>query len=190
MAVTMCIGAFSALSRLGSHRNAHGFSSLVFLHRPEQPITSSGQSWVHVRLSGLKASWQRPRRTKRPWSAKALDAACLQRAEKKHGATPVREPYVIDCNGRTVNAVYDEVPCLTRARCMSGGYFLTHKQCFMSVQEMLQLQGFPRDLAEEARDMAITPRSLAGMVGNALSVDLLEVLLDRVVGALHMASLI
>ena len=66
MAVTMCVGAFSALSRLGSHRTAHGFSSLVFLHQPEQPITSSGQSWVRVR-SGFKASLERSRRTKRPW---------------------------------------------------------------------------------------------------------------------------
>ena len=73
---------------------------------------------------------------------------------------------------------------------MSGGYFLTHKQRFMSDEEMLHLQGFPRDFAEKTRDMAITPRSLAGMVGNAVSVDLLEVLLDRVLGALHTASLL
>ena len=73
---------------------------------------------------------------------------------------------------------------------MSGGYFLTHKQRFMSIEEMLRLQGFPQDFAEKARAMAITPRSLAGMVGNAVSVDLLEVLLDRVLGALHKASLI
>ena len=44
---------------------------------------------------------------------------------------------------------------------------------------MLQLQGFPRCFAEKVRAMAISPRSLAGMVGNATSVDLLEVLLDR-----------
>ena len=120
-------------------------------------------------------------------SAKSLDAACKEL--QKHGATPVQEPHVIDCcHGRTVNAVYDQVPCLTRARCMSGGYFLTHKQRFMSVEEMLQLQGFARDCAEKARAMAITPRSLAGMVGNAVSVDILEVLLDRVLGALHTAS--
>ena len=72
---------------------------------------------------------------------------------------------------------------------MSGGYFLTHKQRF-SVEEMLKLQGFPPRFAEKARAMAISPRSLAGMVGNAISVDLLEVLLDRVLSALHMASLL
>ena len=121
-------------------------------------------------------------------SAKALDAALKEL--QKHGARPEQEPYVIDCHGWTVNAVYDRVPCLTRTRCMSGGYFLTHKQRFMSVEEMLQLQGFPRGFVEEARAMAISPRSLAGMVGNAISVDLLEVLLDRVLGALHMASLL
>ena len=121
-------------------------------------------------------------------SAKALDAALKEL--QKHGARPEQEPYVIDCHGRGVNAMYDQVPCLTRPRCMSGGYFLTHKQRFMSLEEMLRLQGFPHDFAEKARAMAITPRSLAGMVGNAVSVDLLEVLLDRVLGALHKASLI
>ena len=117
-------------------------------------------------------------------SAKALDAALKEL--QKHG----QEPYVIDCHGRGVNAMYDRVPCLTRTRRMSGGYFLTHKQHFMSVEEMLKLQGFPGRFAEKARAMAISPRSLAGMVGNAISVDLLEVLLDRVLSALHMASLL
>ena len=121
-------------------------------------------------------------------SAKALDAALKEL--QKHGARPEQEPYVIDCHGRGVNAMYDQVPCLTRTRCMSGGYFLTHKQRFMSVEEMLKLQGFPPRFAEKARAMAISPRSLAGMVGNAISVDLLEVLLDRVLSALHMASLL
>ena len=121
-------------------------------------------------------------------SAKALDAVCKEL--RKHGARPAEEPYVIDCNCKAVTTTYDQVPGLTRKRCMSGGYFLTHKQRFMSIEEMLRLQGFPYDFAEKARAMAITPRSLAGMVGNAVSVDLLEVLLDRVLGAWHKASLI
>ena len=76
-------------------------------------------------------------------SAKSLDAACKEL--QKHGASPVQEPYVIDC---------------------------CHGKRFMSVEEILQLQGFPRDFAEKARAKAITPRSLAGMVGSAVSVDL------------------
>ena len=45
---------FSPLSQDPSPRAAHGFSSLVFLHRPEQPIISSGQSWV--RAIGCRSS--------------------------------------------------------------------------------------------------------------------------------------
>ena len=58
----------------------------------------------------------------------------------------------------------------------------------MTMPEMLKLQGFDLKDAERADDRGISKRKFAGMVGNAISVDVLEVLLDRVLFALETAE--
>ena len=51
----------------------------------------------------------------------------------------------------------------------------------MSMREMLNLQGFNPKSADRADGLSISKRKFAGMVGNAISVDVLETLGPRVV---------
>ena len=75
----------------------------------------------------------------------------------------------------------NKVPCLTRARAGSGGYYISCLSRCLTVEEMLNLQGLPVSYLERARACRVTDRQLAQMVGNAIPTTVLQVLLCRII---------
>jgi len=67
---------------------------------------------------------------------------------------------------------------------MTGGYYVTCTQSFLTLEDMLKLQGIPTKHASKAKELGISSRVLAAMVGNGISVDVLEVILARLLKAL------
>ncbi len=57
-------------------------------------------------------------------------------------------------------------------------------QSFLTQEDMLKLQGIPTEHASVAKELQIPSRVLAGMIGNGISVDVLEVILARLLTAL------
>ena len=79
---------------------------------------------------------------------------------------------------RKVRVMNDLSPCLTRARCGSGGHYIMHKRRMMLDAELLKLQGFdPNRIQKPA---SVTQRQLNMMVGNAFTVTAMERILARV----------
>ncbi len=64
------------------------------------------------------------------------------------------------------------------------GFYITSKKRFVTLEEMLCLQGLPTELAEVAPKLGITDRQVAQMVGNAISTNILQLLLPRTLHAL------
>ena len=72
-------------------------------------------------------------------------------------------------------------PCLTRTRAATGIY-IASRGSRMTLQEMLRLQGLPpRHILRHQGD--VTNRQLGGMIGNAISVNVLERIVGRVLPA-------
>ncbi len=105
---------------------------------------------------------------------------------KKKGADPEREPWCVDvfASSKRVSAKLGCCPCLTRTRAGSGGHWITKKQRLLQVSEMLRLQGFPPDVKRDH----ITDRQLAQMIGNSMSVNVLERLLARLLVSVNLMA--
>ena len=71
-------------------------------------------------------------------------------------------------------------PCLTRSRAGTGGHWLTWKQRFMHTEEILRLMGV--DMASIPQGV-VSDRALRLMAGNAVSVDLLSLVLGSLLDA-------
>ena len=95
-------------------------------------------------------------------------------------------PFALDVFARRVSARENRLPGLTRAAGGRGGFYITSKKRFLTLQEMLVLQGLPSNLAQVARDLGITDRQLGQMVGNAISTNILQLLLSRILTALEL----
>ncbi len=100
---------------------------------------------------------------------------------KREGGDPDTLPYAVDVHsGRGVpHRMLNQVPCITRTRGGSGGYYITNMHRGLTVEEMLNLQGLPTHFAKDARMLKITDRHLGLMVGNAMATNVLKLLLSR-----------
>ena len=76
------------------------------------------------------------------------------------------------------------VPCLTRARAVSGGYWITNANGLLTTREMLRLQGLPECLATIAETAGVSERQLCQMIGNAMPVNVLVATSSRLLPAL------
>ena len=75
----------------------------------------------------------------------------------------------------------DVSPCLTKARCQGGGYWLFSHGRFMTVHEMLALQGVPpRRITVPAN---VSASKFKGMIGNAFDVNLFARVMLRLLPA-------
>ena len=68
-------------------------------------------------------------------------------------------------------------PCLTRARCSTGGYYIFAKQRKMLTVEITRLQGIPDGRLR--LPSGVTERSLRCMVGNSFAVTVVAKTVDR-----------
>ena len=65
------------------------------------------------------------------------------------------------------------MPCLTRTRAGSGGYWITKVNGLLTTSEMLRLQGLPECLITIAETAGVSERQLCQMIGNAMSANVL-----------------
>ena len=96
----------------------------------------------------------------------------------RHSDTPV---IIVDADGSKVHWMLGVSPCLTRTRAATG-FYIASRGRRMTLQEMLRLQGLPsRHILRHQGD--VTDRQLGGMIGNAISVNVLERIVGRVLPA-------
>ncbi len=120
-----------------------------------------------------------------PGTRAHLQRELLLQQVKAKGGVPETMPYAMDIfSGRNAHCMLDRVPCLTRSRAGSGGYYISCLRRCLTVEEMLNLQGLPVAYVERARPLGITDRQLAQMVGNAIPTTVLQVLLCRIITTL------
>ena len=99
-----------------------------------------------------------------------------------NGGIPKTMAFALDIfAGRSPHYMLDKVPCLTRNRAGSGGFYISCLSRCLTVEEMLNLQGLPVSYLERARVCGVTDRQLAQMVGNAIPTIVLKVLLCRII---------
>ncbi len=103
---------------------------------------------------------------------------------KRSRADFEHQPFALDIFARRMSAGEGRIPCLTRTAGGRGGFYITSKKRFLTLEEMLRLQGLPTELAEVAPKLGITDRQVAQMVGNAISTNILQLLLPRTLHAL------
>ena len=97
------------------------------------------------------------------------------------GGNPSTEPWAVDCNsGREPQCTLGHVPCITRNRARNGGHRVTQIGRFLTVEEMLNLQGLPVSFREKARQAGLTDPQIAHMAGNAIPTNVLMLLLARI----------
>ena len=91
------------------------------------------------------------------------------------GHDPFFEPWILDCDSSIGRAkyMYDMCPCLTRSR--GKGYWLSNRGRRMNTSEMLRLQGL-----QGSWTMTSSPLQLGQMIGNAMSINVLQRLFCRI----------
>jgi len=104
------------------------------------------------------------------------------------GHHPFREDFVIDVGSSKFHMMLNKSPCMTRSR--AGGHWLSSRGRFMTTAEMLRLNGFDPKLIHVS---CVSPNQLGRLIGNAMSVNVLERLLLRLLpsaGIIESAALV
>lgn len=98
---------------------------------------------------------------------------------REKGHDPLREPWVVDCDSTVARMAYqfDRTPCITCGR--SKGHWISNRGRRMSLPEMMRLQGMnDKGFVKQVSDL-----SLGKQIGNAMSVNVLERILVRLLPA-------
>ena len=127
-------------------------------------------------------SFNRPKEGTKAWNRLQDMLAKLA----KQGISVHRQPYVLDVFGRGAHHCFDRVPCITSSRGTQGGYYVSSEQRMLSIEEMLSLQGLPRTYAQAAKHCSISDRQMGHMIGNAIAVNVLQLLIVRMLHALQL----
>ena len=112
----------------------------------------------------------------------------LIRRLDKQGLAQSSTTIALDIFAATGRAMVGRVPCLTRSRAGAGGYWITTTAGLLTTREMLRLQGLPEHLINAAELAGISERQLRQMIGNAMSVNVLVILLGRLLPAMGLAK--
>ena len=97
-------------------------------------------------------------------------------------------PYALDVSGVKARAVAGRAPCLTRSRAAPGGFWIITAGGLLTTQEMLRLQGLPEHLVDAAAAAGVSGRQLLQMNGNAMSVNVLVLILSKLLIAMGLAA--
>ena len=93
-------------------------------------------------------------------------------AMQEQGIFATRVPVAIDCHSSKVHWCLGYTPCLTAARGMQGGFWVTYRNHgLLSIGEMLRLQGFS---PEEVIINNIAKTHMGKMLGNAFTQTVME----------------
>jgi DNA (cytosine-5)-methyltransferase 1 len=93
-------------------------------------------------------------------------------------------PVIMDVDGTTCNYMVGRCPCITRSR-GSTRFFLSTRGRRLSLAEILRLQGLPTSILRHRGN--ISDRKLGAIVGNAMSGNVLERILVRLLPACGLA---
>eukprot|EP00442_Polarella_glacialis_P036748 CAMPEP_0115067410 /NCGR_PEP_ID=MMETSP0227-20121206/11373_1 /TAXON_ID=89957 /ORGANISM="Polarella glacialis, Strain CCMP 1383" /LENGTH=380 /DNA_ID=CAMNT_0002453471 /DNA_START=59 /DNA_END=1201 /DNA_ORIENTATION=- len=97
----------------------------------------------------------------------------------KEGKNPLKKPFIIDCDSSLAfrGVMEDRVMCMTKSR--SLGHWVSSRGRRMNTDEMLRLQGMDRKHFIQA----VPDKVLGAQIGNAMSQNVLERLLIRLLPA-------
>jgi DNA (cytosine-5)-methyltransferase 1 len=125
-----------------------------------------------------------------PADVAALGPATRARLEaylqqlRSQGHNPDTETWIVDVFGTRCHGMLDQCPCLTRSRAGAGGHWVTNRSRLLTLTEMLRLQG----ISPKIRREGISDRQVGLMVGNAMSVNVLERILVRLLPAVGLIA--
>ena len=94
------------------------------------------------------------------------------------GIDPFNETWIMEVSqssGRRGSMMKGCSPCLTKTRASNGGHWISTHGRFMEVGEMLELQHMRRDRINLPE--GVTTRDFGGMIGNSMTVAIVEVIL-------------
>lgn len=86
------------------------------------------------------------------------------------GGKPTQGFYVVNLGGTSSHYNLGYLPCLTRSRCGSRGYWLSWLKRKITAKEMWALQGLPKKVYPKD---VVTETQLGYIVGNAIPIPLL-----------------
>lgn len=95
-------------------------------------------------------------------------------------------PVLVDVDASKPRFMRGRCPCITRARGSTGFLLLPHGRR-LSITERLRLQGLPTSIRRHHIGSGCSDRQLGAMVGNAMSLNILERLLVRLLPACGLA---
>ena len=98
---------------------------------------------------------------------------------RARGDTPDVDTWIINIFGLHPHGMNAQSPCLTRSRAGAGGHWVSSRSRLLTVAERLALQGMRADVCRDG----ISNRQMGLMIGNAMSVNVLERLLVRLLPA-------
>ena len=101
------------------------------------------------------------------------------------GHNPHKDTWIIDVFSSKIHGMKGQSPCLTRTRCGAGGHWVSNLSRLLTVPEMLSLQGMSSNTLNR---VGISNRQMGLMIGNAMSVNVLERLLLRLLPAVGLAD--
>lgn len=102
------------------------------------------------------------------------------------------ECYILDCFATRSRVTRGVVPCLTRTRAGTGGYWVERPGGadaggLLTTREMLRLQGLPEDFLAIALRAKVSERQLRQMIGNAMSINVLARLFHKLLPAVGLS---
>lgn len=99
------------------------------------------------------------------------------------GDDPLKKTFVIDCDAtaRFRTVMFNRVMCMTKAR--AKGHWVTSRGRRMNLNEMLRCQGMERSFKQVVSD-----RALGGQIGNAMSQNVIERILIKLLPAAGLVS--
>jgi len=105
------------------------------------------------------------------------------RSVHQKGVDPrdVSRPVVVDVDGPKPHWMHGVCPCLTRSRAATGHYLPVLGRR-LSIQERFRFQGLPAEIHEHCRGK-VSERHLGSMIGNSLSLNVVQALLSKMLPA-------
>lgn len=99
------------------------------------------------------------------------------------GEEPLKNAFVVDCDSSVGfgSVGKDKVMCMTKSR--ASGHWITSRGCRMNLDEMLRCQGMERSFKQ-----VVSNRVLGAQIGNAMSQNVIERLLTRLLPAAGLVS--
>jgi DNA (cytosine-5)-methyltransferase 1 len=160
-----------------------GIRRAVLKDRPDLPPFLWPRPVGCVPLASVLETGQVERVQPRAGTTAAKNLCMLQSRLRKGNVSSEHIALDIFASPARARAVVGKVPCLTLTRAGTGGYWITGVNGLLTTREMLRLQGLPDKFIQIAETAGVSERKLRRMIGNAMSVNVLVTILQRLLPA-------